>query len=149
VVDAADPDFVAQQATVGSVLEQLGAASTPRITVFNKIDLLGDPADSADAARPDGGQHGGASNSAVFVSATRGIGLDALRVAIAGALRDGMVAVDALIPYQRGALVTRAKTAGEVTERYLAGGIRIKGRLPSAIAAEVSRSALSRGPRAS
>ena len=47
VVDAADPDFVGQQAAVQTVLDELGAGDKPRITVFNKIDLL-----AADAARP-------------------------------------------------------------------------------------------------
>ena len=40
VVDAADPDFVGQQAAVQTVLDELGAGDKPRITVFNKIDLL-------------------------------------------------------------------------------------------------------------
>src|SRR5687768_8566218 len=44
VVDAADPDFVGQQAAVQTVLDELGAGDKPRITVFNKIDLL--PADA-------------------------------------------------------------------------------------------------------
>ena len=44
VVDAADPNFVAQQVAVQSVLDELGAGAKPRITVFNKVDLL--PADA-------------------------------------------------------------------------------------------------------
>jgi GTP-binding protein HflX len=40
VWDAADPNFVAQQVAVQSVLDELGAGTKPRITVFNKVDLL-------------------------------------------------------------------------------------------------------------
>ncbi len=40
VVDASDPDFIAQQETVASVLEELGAGDKPRIRVFNKLDRM-------------------------------------------------------------------------------------------------------------
>ncbi len=129
LVDAADPDFIGQQAAVQQVLEQLDAADTPRITVFNKIDRLGD----ARAGSPSPG-----SDRAAFVSAVHGQGLDALREQIAAMLRHQMVAVNAVVPYHRGELVARAKAAGDVTERYLAGGIRVSGHLPTAIAAEVT-----------
>ena len=39
VVDAADPNFL-EQAAVQSVLDELGAGDKPRITVYNKVDLL-------------------------------------------------------------------------------------------------------------
>ena len=47
VVDASDPGFVGQQAAVQSVLDELGAGTKPRITVFNKVDLLPDDAGAA------------------------------------------------------------------------------------------------------
>ena len=40
VVDASDPSFVGQQEAVQAVLDELGAGETPRITVYNKVDLL-------------------------------------------------------------------------------------------------------------
>ena len=40
VVDASDPDFLGQQGAVQAVLDELGAGEKPRITVYNKIDLL-------------------------------------------------------------------------------------------------------------
>jgi GTP-binding protein HflX len=135
VVDAADPDFVGQQAAVQTVLEELGAADKPRITVYNKIDLL-----DADAAAGPPSEH------AAFVSATDGRGLDALRERIADALRSQMVAVDALVPYERGELVARARTSGDVSERYEEGGVRVSGHLPASMAAEVTAAGGS-GPR--
>ena len=66
VVDAADPNFIGQQAAVQSVLDELGAGGKPRITVFNKIDLL--DADLRAAPVP-------ASHDTAFVSAVSGEGL--------------------------------------------------------------------------
>jgi GTPase len=134
VVDAADPDFVAQQAAVQSVLDELGAGDKPRITVFNKIDVLA----TDGAAAP-------ASDRAVFVSATTGAGLDALRAAIADALRRQMVSVDAVVPYERGELVARARTSGDIEEAYEERGVRVSGHLPASMAAELT--AAGRGPK--
>ena len=127
VVDAADPDFVGQQAAVQSVLDELGAGDKPRITVFNKIDLL-----AAD------GEAAPSTDHAVFVSALTGAGLDLLRERIADALRGQMVAVDAVVPYERGELVARARTSGEVEEQYEERGVRVSGHLPESIAAELT-----------
>ncbi len=132
VVDAADPDFMAQQRAVQAVLDELGAGSKPRITVFNKLDLL-DP-DLRGGGPPS-------SDQAVFVSSLTGEGIDQLLAAIAATLRAEMVAVDVVVPYARGELVSRAKAAGAVTERYQAGGVRITGHLPQAMAAELRASA--------
>ena len=134
VVDAADPDFVGQQAAVQSVLDELGAGGKPRITVYNKLDLL-----PADAGAPP------PSDRAAFVSAVTGAGLDGLKERIADALRGQMVAVDAVVPYARGELVARARSSGDVEERYEERGVRVSGHLPESIAAELT--AAGRGSR--
>jgi GTP-binding protein HflX len=126
VVDASDPDFVGQQAAVQAVLDELGAGEKPRITVYNKVDLL--PADTGE--RP-------ASERTAFVSAVTGEGLDGLRGKIADALRAQMVAVNAVVPYERGELVARARSSGDVSEAYEAGGVRVSGHLPASIASEL------------
>jgi GTP-binding protein HflX len=126
VVDAADPDFVGQQAAVQSVLDELGAGEKPRITVYNKVDLL--PPDAG--TRP-------ASDSAAFVSAVTGEGIATLRERIGDALRRQMVAIDTIIPYDRGELVARARTSGDVQEQYEEGGVRVSGHLPPAVASEL------------
>ena len=128
VVDAADPSFIGQQAAVQAVLDELGVGDKPRITVFNKIDLL--DADLRAGPMP-------ASGDSAFVSATSGEGLDQLLERVADALRAQMVAVDAVVPYARGELVARAKASGDVDEAYTDDGIRLSGHLPSAMAAEV------------
>jgi GTPase len=129
VVDAADPDFMAQQVAVQTVLDELGAGGKPRITVFNKIDLLDARLDGAGAPTSD---------RAHFVSAATGEGIDGLLELIADALRAQMVPVDAVVPYARGELVSRARISGEIREAYTEGGVRISGHLPSAVAAEIA-----------
>jgi GTPase len=133
VVDASDPDFVAQQAAVQSVLDQLGAGTKPRITVFNKIDLI-----DADLRR------GGPvpfDERVAFVSAVTREGLDGLLEQIGGLLRDTMVSVDAVLPYTRGELVARARSSGDVTQRFGVEGVRVRGHLPEGMAAEVRAAA--------
>jgi GTP-binding protein HflX len=127
VVDASDPDFVGQQAAVQTVLDELGAGDKPRITVFNKIDLL--PANAG--APPEG-------DRAVFVSAVTGAGIDRLRARIADTLRSEMVAVDAVVPYERGELVARARSSGDVEESYEERGVRVSGHLPPSMASELT-----------
>ena len=127
VVDASDPDFVGQQVAVQSVLDELGAGDKPRITVFNKTDLL-----PADAGAPP------PSERTAFVSALTGDGIAPLLELIGDTLRGEMIAVDAVVPYERGELVARARTAGDVAEAYEEGGVRISGHLPASIAHELT-----------
>ncbi len=129
VVDASDPDFVAQQAAVQTVLEQLGVDGKPRITVYNKLDRL-DPDQRATAQLT--------TDNVAFISALTGEGLPGLLDQVAGVLRSQMVPIDATIPYSRGELVARARAAGDVAQRFTEDGVRLSGHLPQAMAAEVS-----------
>jgi GTP-binding protein HflX len=135
VVDASDPDFVAQQQAVQRVLDELDAGDKPRITVYNKIDLL-------DVARD--GVPMPAGPRAAFVSATTGQGLPELLQQVAAVLREQMVAVDATVPYENGELVALARTSGDVREAYLPGGVRISGHVPPAVADAVDAAATAR-----
>ncbi len=71
VIDAANPDWPRQRASVETILAQLGLDEKPAIVVFNKVDRL-DPK-AREALPPD----------ALEVSATSGDGIDRLRAAIA------------------------------------------------------------------
>ncbi|RPH35760.1 MAG: GTPase HflX [Chloroflexi bacterium] len=129
VVDASDPDFIAQQETVQIVLDELGAGDTPRILVFNKLDRLNGAVATAGPQPSD--------DDVAYVSALTGDGLESLRERIATALRGRLVPVDAVVPYPRAELLARARSAGEVTERFTDDGVRIVGRLPESLAGEV------------
>jgi GTP-binding protein HflX len=83
------------------------------------------------------------------VSAVTGQGIDTLRERIAEGLRHQMVAVDAIVPYDRGELVARARTSGEVEERYEEAGVRVSGHLPAAIASELTAAGRTDGAPAS
>jgi GTP-binding protein HflX len=88
VVDASSPLAAEQMAEVERVLGDIGAGQIPQVVVFNKIDLFTPsrrPRAAVDAAeRADGTRV-----PRVFVSATSGEGLDALRGCIADAVRSG------------------------------------------------------------
>ncbi len=68
VVDASSPMKKEYIQTVYQTLQELGADKKPEILVFNKVDLVSCPERLADIRKEFPG--------AVFVSATRGIGLD-------------------------------------------------------------------------
>ncbi|MEQ4618596.1 MAG: GTPase HflX [Corticimicrobacter sp.] len=77
VIDAANPQRDEQIMEVDKVLEEIGAADTPRILVYNKIDRAGI------SPRIERHEHG--TIARVFVSAAERSGLDLLRSAIAEA----------------------------------------------------------------
>lgn len=70
VIDASNPDWPRQRASVETILRDLHVDEKPTLLVFNKIDRLGE---GARAALPAG---------ALDVSASSGDGLDRLRAAI-------------------------------------------------------------------
>ena len=82
VIDCASPNLLEQQAEVERVLEDIGASALPQIWVYNKCDLLEEsrrPRDASDWVEV----HPGVRRQRVFVSASTGMGLAALRQAIA------------------------------------------------------------------
>ena len=81
VTDASHPEREQQDAAVRSLLESLGLAATPRLHVWNKVDLL-EPGEARRLA-------GGASD--VLISALKGDGLDALRRRIEESLQQDPV----------------------------------------------------------
>ena len=83
VVDAASPSWPEQIDEVQRVLADIGADGIEQILVFNKVDALPpqrQPLQAQDSYAMDGKQL-----TRVYISAQRGLGLDALRQAIADA----------------------------------------------------------------
>ncbi len=92
VIDASGPNWREQAAVVDRLIQELGAAGTPRLEVFNKCDkFVGD-------ILPHG-------EDMVSVSAKTGAGLDALRSAIAKRLDAGARRVELRLPYGKGGLL--------------------------------------------
>lgn len=78
VVDASSDVRDEQVAEVEKVLQEIGAADTPRILVWNKIDLLNASGDIGPAIDRD--EYGKISR--VRLSAKSGLGMDLLRKAL-------------------------------------------------------------------
>lgn len=122
LVDASDTDPDGQIAAVREVLREIGADEVAELLVFNKRDIT----------RPSVVQrlvnlHPGA----VAVSAFTGEGIDELLRSIVASLDAGTVALDLLVPYDRGDLVAALYDAGDVIgEKHENGGTRLTVRLP-------------------
>lgn len=134
VVDGSDVAPLAQIEAVRKVINEVvadhsgdTASASPELMVINKIDAAGDLA-LAQLRR--------ALPKALFVSAHTGEGVTKLREAIAETVPRGDVRVDVVIPYERGDLVARIHTEGQVqSAEHLADGTRVIGRVPQALAA--------------
>ena len=88
VMDASNPQLVAQREEVERVLADIGAADVPQIVVCNKLDLVTAPPRTLQdwVARPNGQLV-----PRVFVSAQQGTGLELLRALLArAAARDDL-----------------------------------------------------------
>lgn len=125
VVNAAYPAVNRQIEAVEQVLEEIGAAGRPMILALNKADLLpeGTLPELTGVA---------ATLPAVSVSALQGQGIDDLLRCISDNLVRQFVALNVLIPYQRGDLVAQFHQYGTIEhESYEEGGTHICGHLPA------------------
>ncbi len=103
VIDASDPGWREQAAVVDRLVQELGAAETPRLEVFNKCDkFVGD-------ILPHG-------EDMVSISARTGAGLDHLRAAIAQRLDAGTRRVELALPYDKGGLLDQLYREAKVEQ---------------------------------
>jgi GTP-binding protein HflX len=130
VVDASDPHHVEHRATVQAVLDELGAGDKPRLTAYNKTDLVAATARDGAAVAPVVG-------GAVSISAVTGYGLDALRVELSALLATLWVDVDVSLPYTAGELLARVRERGTIEVEYRDRDVRVHGRMSPALAGEV------------
>ncbi len=122
LLDAANPNVDQHHATTLAVLEELGAADRPMITVFNKIDLLDEHALARlRAAHPE----------ALFISVHSGAGLDVLLHRCEELAVDDQDSVELFIPHSRYDVVAKLHSVGRVRKQEsLDDGVRIVGRFP-------------------
>jgi len=126
VVDAADVERDRNMYEVQEVLSEIGADKIPCLQVFNKLDLLQQP------ARIDRGEDG--MPQRVWVSAVTGEGTELLREAVVELLAHDMVAEEVLLEPAQGGLRAALYEMGAVeSEEYGTDGVaRLCVRLPRA-----------------
>ncbi|TGO05883.1 GTPase HflX [Serinibacter arcticus] len=135
VVDASHPDPESQIAAVREVLADIeGVDQLVEVLVLNKTDL----AEPETLARLRV-----ASEHTVAVSARTGAGIEELRELVATLLPRPQEAIDVVVPYTRGDLVSQAHDTGEVLdEEHLEEGTRLRARVDSSLAAALRDSAV-------
>ncbi len=140
VVDASHPDPEGQIAAVRQVFADIpGAMDVPEIVVLNKADI----ADPQVLARLRSHEPG-----AVVVSAHTGQGIEELRRVVADQLPRPGVAVEVMLPYQRGDLVHRVHEEGQVLhEEHTPDGTLLRARVDAALAAELTGADVPRSAR--
>ena len=130
VVDGSDPEPEGQIAAVREVLADVEAHRIPEIVVVNKADVA-DPLVLDRLLRRE--------KDAVLVSARTGLGLAELRARVEAALPRPEIAVEVLVPYERGDLVARVHDEGDVLgEEHTGDGTRMSARVGAALAAELA-----------
>ena len=125
VTDASDPQCEAQDAAVEALLENLGVAATPRLHVWNKVDLLA-PAELHKREEKDG---------STTVSAQTGEGLESLRQRIADVLAtDPMVEADFDLSSSDGKHLALLHQSGTiVSTHYEADRVLVRARVPESV----------------
>jgi GTPase len=133
VVDGSDVNPLAQINAVREVVSEVIADHhgdpAPELLVVNKVDAASDLG-LAKLRR--------ALPGAVFVSARTGEGIETLRRRVAELAVPTDTAVDVVIPYDRGDLVSRVHADGRVqSTEHNGNGTRLKARVPVALAASL------------
>lgn len=126
VVDGSDEAPWEQVAAVRTVLGDLGAGDVPELVVINKADVA-DPDTLAELVRRERG--------AVIVSALTGEGVADLDMRIEELLPRGWAAIDLVIPFDRGELISRLHRSGRVDSvAYRSDGTHVIGQAPEDLA---------------
>jgi len=133
VIDASDPNAAEKAAVVEEVLRELDAGETPRIAVFNKLDLL-----------PPGHRPPAHEGQRCTISARTGEGIAGLLAAIDAILQAGRERVHVWLPAHRGDVVARLHRGGTVLqEEYHEGQVEVTALVPPKLAGQVRK--LARG----
>jgi len=134
VADAGDPSRRYQQQAVVEVLQEIGAAEIPRLTVLNKIDLVA--RDSPLRLRLD---------DAIPVSAVTGEGTGDLQRVLRQRLSAGHVHVEFKVPYAESRLLGLLRAAGRIEQQEAAAdGYRVSAVVPPRLAATLRDALASR-----
>ncbi|KAI8015966.1 GTPase HflX [Camellia lanceoleosa] len=123
VVDISHPLAEQQIDAVDKVLSELDVASIPKLMVWNKVDKAGDPLKIKFEAEKR--------EDTVCISAINGDGLDEFCSAVQEKLKDSMVWVEALIPFNKGEFLSTIHQVGMVEKaEYMENGTLVRAYVP-------------------
>jgi GTP-binding protein HflX len=128
VVDGSEPeaDRADSIEAADAVLEEIGAGSSARLLVMNKVDLLDE-----DERRELALEH----PDAVLASAVTGEGLEDLRARIAETIGQALTEVELLVPFDAGERLSELhEIAGDLEREDREDGVHIRARLPAPLA---------------
>ena len=135
VVDSSSPLASERMKIVDAVLEEIGAGSSPRIVVMNKIDLM------HDGVRPL------TSFDTVAISARTGDGLEDLLRAVAHFFAASREDVSVTLNANRGDLVAMARRDGQVlSEEYENGHVAMRALVSAPVAGKLRKAAVAKAP---
>ncbi|MCW2808410.1 MAG: GTP-binding protein HflX [Marmoricola sp.] len=130
VVDGSHPDPEGQLAAVREVLAEIGADKVPELVVINKADIA-DPLVLARLRQRE--------PHSVVVSAHTGEGIAEALVAVEADLPHPQIEVAALLPYDRGDLLSRIHENGEVLSlEHTPDGTLLTARVNESLAGELA-----------
>ena len=131
VVDGSHTDPFEQIRAVREVITEIGGGDIPEIIAINKVDIA-DPAVVLEILRKE-------PNSYAF-SVRSGFGMEGLIHAIEKSLPHPSVEIKAVIPYNRGDLVSAIHKQGEIlSEEHLAEGTSIHAYVDGGLAMAISK----------
>ena len=134
VVDGSHPDPFEQIRAVREVITEIGGGEIPEIIAINKVDAA-DPDVVMEILRKE-------KNSYAF-SARTGFGIDGLIRVIEKSLPHPNVEINALIPYERGDLVSAVHERGEIlSEEYVETGTQMRALVDGGLAKAIEEALL-------
>lgn len=130
IVDASNPLSHKQSDAVYEVLEELGVADKPIITVLNKMDLV---------EHPQSLQHlADTAERTVALSALNGAGLDDLLDEIVEIMNERLAVIEVRLPYNRLDILSLLYDTGQVLERrYDPDGIFVRAEVDIVVAERI------------
>lgn len=141
VVDISHPNALAQFQAVQSTLQEIGATHIPSITALNKADRLPDPALAAEIASQFA--------QSIAISALKGQGIGALLEMVRRELYENYVPIDLWLPYSQGQLISLVHQTGQIQRvEHGRGGMRISGRVPGRLVAQLREAQNASSPAA-
>ena len=134
VVDGSHPDPFEQIRAVREVITEIGGGDIPEIIAINKVDAA-DPDVVMEILRKE-------KNSFAF-SARTGFGIEGLVRAIEKSLPHPNVEINAIIPYDRGDLVSAVHEHGEIiSEEYVETGTQLRALVDGGLAKAIEAALL-------